>query len=175
MRSFDENMRSYAAYHQDPRNKASHFVGVPLVTFALFVALGWLRFAEAPVPITGATLFCGAVFVYYLVVDWRIALLQAPVTVLLLFLADVVSHWPWPETLTVFGVAMVGGWIIQLAGHALEGKRPALADNLLQIFNAPLFLTVEVLLALGYRQELRAGLHGTIPGDPAPTCTAPPH
>jgi uncharacterized membrane protein YGL010W len=174
MRSFDENMRSYAAYHQDPRNKATHFFGVPLVTFALFVALGWLRFAEAPIPITGATLFCGAVFVYYLVLDWRVALLQAPFTLLLLFLADVVSQWPWPETLAVFGAAMVGGWIIQLAGHAMEGKRPALADNLLQIFNAPLFLTVEVLQAFGYRRDLRGGLHSTLASGPAPT-SAEPH
>jgi uncharacterized membrane protein YGL010W len=53
----------------------------------------------------------------------------------------------------VFLAAFLGGWAIQLLGHALEGKRPALADNLLQIFNAPLFLTVEVLLLLGYRPE----------------------
>jgi len=60
-------------------------------------------------------------------------------------------------------VAFVAGWIIQLIGHAFEGKRPALADNLLQIFNAPLFLTVEVLLLLGFRRDLR----GPVP-EPTP-------
>ena len=55
------------------------------------------------------------------------------------------------------------GWIFQLAGHAIEGRRPALADNFLQIFNAPLFLTAEVLFLLGFRNDLReaAGMsHG---------------
>jgi uncharacterized membrane protein YGL010W len=159
MPSFDEQVRSYAAYHQDGRNKATHFVGVPLVTIALFIALGWMRFAEGPVPVTGATLFFASVFVYYMFLDWHIAMFQAPVSLLLLYLADLMSQWPWPESLAAFAVTFVGGWIIQLAGHALEGKRPALTDNLLQIFNAPLFLTVEVMMALGFRAELRRTLH----------------
>src|SRR5262245_711920 len=158
MKSLDEQVLSYATYHRDPRNKLTHFFGVPLVTFALFVLLGWLRIVEEPVPVTGATVFWLSVMVYYLALDWRVALLQAPTSLLLLALADVVSRWPWPESLAVFVGTFVGGWIIQLVGHGIEGKRPALADNLLQIFNAPLFLVVEVLLALGFRQDLGRAL-----------------
>jgi uncharacterized membrane protein YGL010W len=158
MSSFDDQVRSYAAYHQDGRNKATHFIGVPLVTIALFIALGWLRLVDGPVPITGATLFWAAVFVYYLILDWRIALFQAPTSLLLLFLADIASQWAWPESLAAFFATFVGGWIVQLVGHAIEGKRPALTDNLLQIFNAPLFLTVEVMMALGFRKDLRRSL-----------------
>ena len=44
------------------------------------------------------------------------------------------------------------GQLIQLLGHAFEGRRPALFDNLLQVFNAPLFLTVEVMEYLGVRK-----------------------
>jgi uncharacterized membrane protein YGL010W len=162
MKSLNEQVLSYAAYHHDPRNKATHFIGVPLVTFALFVAFGWLRLVDDPIPVTGATLFWLGVFIYYLALDWRVALLQAPISILLLAGADVVSRWPWPESLAAFAAAFVGGWIIQLAGHAIEGKRPALTDNLLQIFNAPLFLVVEVMMALGYRQELRGALRATV-------------
>ena len=35
MKSLKEQMQSYGAYHKDPRNKLTHFLGVPLVTFAL--------------------------------------------------------------------------------------------------------------------------------------------
>src|SRR5207244_1467794 len=108
MKSLDEQVLSYAAYHRDPRNKLTHFFGVPLVTFALFVLLGWVRIVEEPLPVTGATLFWLTVFVYYLALDWRVALLQAPVSLLLLGLADVVSRWPWPESLAVFAGAFVG-------------------------------------------------------------------
>ena len=43
------------------------------------------------------------------------------------------------------------GWTELLKRSVKE----ALADNILQIFNAPLFLTVEVLFLLGYRNDLR--------------------
>jgi uncharacterized membrane protein YGL010W len=164
MKSLAEQLGAYSAYHRDWRNKLTHFVGVPLVIFALFLFLGWLRFAPAPEdPYTGATLFYLVVFVYYLCLDWRVALLQAPFTLALLVLADRVALWPFAQSLAVFAGAFLGGWVVQLVGHGWEGRRPALADNVLQIFNAPLFLTAEVLFLLGLRPELRAaaGDHGT--------------
>jgi len=158
MKTLKEQMHSYAAYHRDPRNKLAHFVGVPLVTFALLLLLGWFRFAPAPdLPLTAATIFYVVVFVYYLCLDRQVALLQAPFTLALLFLADWVARLPFAESAAVFGATMIGGWAIQLAGHAIEGKRPALADNVMQIFNAPLFLTVEVMFLLGFRKDLAAG------------------
>jgi uncharacterized membrane protein YGL010W len=147
--------------------QSTTFLGVPLVSFALLLGLSWLRFAELPIPITGGTIFFAAVFLYYLFLDWRVALVQAPVTLLLLWGADKVSQWPVLDSVTVFAATFIGGWIIQLAGHAIEGKRPALADNILQIFNAPLFLTVEVMLALGLRKELRPYLHASTATSPA--------
>src|SRR5262249_43909484 len=38
--SLKQQLQAYGAYHRDPRNKLTHFLGVPLVTFALFLALG---------------------------------------------------------------------------------------------------------------------------------------
>jgi uncharacterized membrane protein YGL010W len=160
MKSLQEQLAAYAAYHSDRRNKLTHFFGVPLVTFALFVPMGWFRLVFAPdLPlVSGATIFYLSVFVYYVRLDWGIALLQVPVSVALLFLADRVSLWPAWESLLVFLATFIGGWAIQLLGHALEGRRPALTDNFLQIFNAPLFLTAEVLFLLGLRKELQPAL-----------------
>ena len=165
MNSLAEQLGAYAAYHRDWRNKLTHFVGVPLVTFALFLFLGWLRFAPAPeIPFTGATLFYLVVFLYYLWLDWRVALLQAPFSLALLVVADWVAVWPFGASMAVFAGAFLGGWAVQLAGHGIEGRRPALADNLLQIFNAPLFLTAEVLFLLGFRPELRSAAGGQASG-----------
>jgi uncharacterized membrane protein YGL010W len=156
MTPLKDHLRSYGAYHRDPRNKLTHFVGVPMVTFSLFLALGWFRFVHAPGwPLTAATILYLAVLVYYLRLDWPIALLQAPFTLLLLWLADRAAVLPFRESAAVFLAAFVGGWAVQLFGHAIEGRRPALADNLLQVFNAPLFLTAEVLFLLGLRRDLR--------------------
>jgi uncharacterized membrane protein YGL010W len=56
--------------------------------------------------------------------------------------------WIW------FAILFVGGWILQLVGHVFEGRKPALADNLFQIFVAPIFLAAEVFFALGYKPQL---------------------
>src|SRR6516164_3841805 len=103
MKSLQKQLDAYAAYHHDPRNKLTHFIGVPLVTFSLFVFLGWFRFAEAPkVPLlSGAALFCFGVFLYYLSLDWFVALMQAPFTVALLWLADWTSLRPLAESVLV--------------------------------------------------------------------------
>jgi uncharacterized membrane protein YGL010W len=152
MKTFEQQVLSYAAYHRDARNKLTHFFGVPLVTFSILVPMAWARIAYG---VSGATIFYLAVFLYYLRLDRVIALLQLPFTLTLLALAEMTAALPFMTSLTIFLATFVGGWIIQLIGHYFEGKRPALTDNLLQIFNAPLFLTVEVLFMLGYRAELR--------------------
>ena len=157
MTSLREQLKSYADYHHDPRNKLTHIVGVPLVMFSLLLFLSWFRFTPAgdwPF-LSPATVFCASVFVYYLGLDVPVALLQAPFTVALLWLADRVALWPFGESFGVFAATFVGGSVFQLGGHALEGRRPALTDNFLQIFNAPLFLVVEVLHLLGLRQDLK--------------------
>ncbi len=156
MLTLKQQMQSYGEYHRDPRNKLTHFFGVPLVTFALFIFLGWFRFVHPEVlPITSATLFYLAVTIYYLRLDWAIALIQLPFTLTLLVLADWVASLPsMGLSFSVFLTAFVLGWIIQLVGHAIEGRRPALADNILQVFNAPLFLTVEALAMAGFRKDL---------------------
>jgi uncharacterized membrane protein YGL010W len=155
MTSLKQQIESYGAYHRDPRNKMTHFVGVPLVTFALFLFLSWFRFVPTPdLPITAATIFFLVVFVYYMRLDWSIALCQAPFTLAILWLADRAALLPVKLSVSVFLTTFIAGWIIQLAGHAIEGRRPALADNILQVFNAPLFLTVEVLSLLGLRRDL---------------------
>ncbi len=145
-------MLSYAAYHKDARNKFTHFFGVPLVTFSILLPMSWIKIAYG---VSFASIFYLLVLLYYLRLDRTIAILQLPFTVILLILAGVAADLPFQTSFFIFLATFIGGWIIQLIGHYFEGKRPALADNLMQIFNAPLFLTVEVLFLLGFRRELR--------------------
>jgi uncharacterized membrane protein YGL010W len=100
-------------------------------------------------------LLAAAVLAYYFVLDVPLALAMLAVLVLLLWLAELIAGlgegpgWMW------FGVLFVGGWALQLLGHGFEGRKPALVDNLFQVFVAPLFLAAEVFFALGYKPELR--------------------
>jgi uncharacterized membrane protein YGL010W len=154
VKNLEEEMAFYAAYHQDARNKATHFLGVPLIMLAILVPLSLVRIEAAGFGITAAMLLAGAVLAYYFVLDLALALAMLAVLAALVWLAELISAgapgraWAW------FGALFVGGWILQLLGHAFEGRRPALTDNLFQIFIAPIFLCAEIFFALGYKPRL---------------------
>jgi uncharacterized membrane protein YGL010W len=73
---------------------------------------------------------------------------------LMLWGAEPLSLASLGVSLTWFLLLFVGGWALQLWGHVYEGRKPALADNLFQIFVAPIFLAAEVFFALGYKPQL---------------------
>jgi uncharacterized membrane protein YGL010W len=145
-------MAVYAAYHRSRWNRATHFVGVPAIIFAILIPM-------CRVPLgAGATLahvFLAAVLAYYFLLDVTLAAVTAVVSCSLLYAATLAaasgpaSGWIW------CGAFFVGGWVLQLAGHAIEGRKPALADNLFQILIAPIFLVAELFFALGLKRKLQ--------------------
>lgn len=154
MKSLEEQMSFYAAYHQDARNKLSHFIGVPAIIFGLFIALGWLRVEIGGVTLTAAMLLAAVVMIWYFVLDVPLALAMLVVNGVLIALADLVAVQPIKAGAVWFLVFFGGGWVIQLIGHVFEGRKPALMDNFFQIFVAPIFLAAEVFFALGCKPKL---------------------
>jgi uncharacterized membrane protein YGL010W len=159
MKTLEDQMSFYAAYHQDARNRATHFVGVPAIMLSLFVVLAWARLDLGGVAITGAMLVAGIVLVYYFFLDAPLALALTAFTGALVYAGELIAREPKAVSLIWFVALFVGGWILQLVGHAFEGRKPALTQNLFQIFVAPIFLCAEVFFALGYKPHLRAAVH----------------
>jgi uncharacterized membrane protein YGL010W len=154
VKTLEDQMSFYAAYHQDARNKATHFVGVPMIIISLFIPLAWLRVEVGGFAITGAMVFAAIVLTYYFFLDVPLAIATSAVTIAFLLGADWIARQGALAGWAGFAALFVGGWIIQLVGHAFEGRKPALADNLFQIFVAPIFLAAEVFFALGYKPAL---------------------
>ena len=158
MKSIEEQMSFYAAYHQDARNKATHFIGVPAIMLSLFIPLAWIRIEVGGMTLTAAMLFAAVVLVYYFLLDVPLAAAMLVITGAMVWIGHALADlgaapgWIW------FAVLFVGGWIVQLIGHVYEGRKPALVDNLFQIFIAPLFLAAEVFFALGYKPRLHAAV-----------------
>jgi uncharacterized membrane protein YGL010W len=154
MKTLEDQMGVYAAYHQDARNKATHFLGVPVIVLSLMIPLSWLRFEG----ISAAMLVTAVLLAYYLALDVWLGLAMCVLMGALLWLAQVIADqgallgWAW------FGGLFVGGWILQLVGHVFEGRKPALADNLFQIFVAPIFLCAELFFALGYKPQMHSAV-----------------
>jgi len=153
LKTLDQQMAVYAAYHRNPWNRLTHYVGVPAIVFSILIPMFWVPIGEG---VTLAHAFLAAVLAYYFLLDAPLAIATAVPGGALFYAAKLaagsgyVSGWIW------CGAFFVGGWIFQLVGHAFEGRRPALADNLFQIFIAPIFLVAELFFALGLRRDVRA-------------------
>jgi len=151
MKTLDQQMAIYAAYHRNRWNKLTHFIGVPAIIFSILIPMSWVSIGG---DLTLAHVFVGAVLAYYFLLDVPLAVATTVAIGALLYAAKlaagtgVVSGWIW------FGIFFVGGWIFQLVGHVFEGRKPALADNLFQIFVAPIFLVAEVFFALGLKRDV---------------------
>jgi uncharacterized membrane protein YGL010W len=158
MKSLEDQMAVYAAYHQDARNKATHFVGVPVIVLALLIPLAWPRVELAGATITAAMLIAAVLVAYYLVLDVALGLAMLALMAALVGLGHQIAALGTLPAWSSFAVLFVGGWILQLVGHVFEGRRPALADNLFQIFVAPIFLAAEVFFVLGYKPGLHAAV-----------------
>jgi uncharacterized membrane protein YGL010W len=169
VKKLEDQMAFYAAYHQDARNKATHFIGVPLIMLSLFIPLAWLSIDIGGVTITAAMVLVAIVLAYYFVLDLPLGLAMLVVNALLLWAGDRIAALGTAQGWAWFGVLFVGGWILQLVGHVFEGRKPALADNLFQIFVAPIFLAAEVFFALGYKPELKKRIEVSSTARTAPT------
>src|SRR5919198_2215214 len=154
MKSLEEQMAAYSAYHQDARNKATHFAGVPVIILALFIALAWARIG----PVSAGMVLAGVLVLYYLVLDVPLGLGMLLVFAALLWAGERIAALGALQAWIWFAVLFIGGWCLQLIGHLYEGRRPALVDNLFQIFVAPIFLCAEVFFALGYKPRLHAAV-----------------
>lgn len=167
---FVEQMAMYSAYHRDRRNRATHFIGIPAIVLSILVVLAWLPVG----PVNAALLFLLVVLVLYLWLDWRVAMptivFYAAVYALAAWIAglDRVAAW------TIVAALFIGGWVFQLIGHAFEGRRPALLDNLFQALVAPMFLTAETMFALGLRRGLETEMEARWPKYRFGTATAEP-
>ena len=154
MKTLEDQMSFYAAYHQDARNKATHFVGVPMIVFSLMIPLGWLRTDIGGFPLSAALVVTSILLLYYLVLDVPLGLAMGAVFAVMLWGAEPLSQAPFMASLAWFAMLFAAGWALQLWGHVYEGRKPALVDNLFQIFVAPIFLAAEVFFALGYKPRL---------------------
>jgi uncharacterized membrane protein YGL010W len=156
---FFEQLAMYMAYHRDRRNQATHHVGVPLIVFALLVAL-----SRASIFQMGDTAFTGATVLLLLMALLYVSAVPLVGVCTLIFygalylLAGEVADAQPVAVWSVAASAFIGGWIIQFVGHVFEGRRPAFTDNIVQILMAPPFLIAEMLFARGYATDLKQAL-----------------
>jgi uncharacterized membrane protein YGL010W len=157
MRNATELLSRYAEYHRDRRNIATHLVGVPMIVFGVGVLLARPAFMLVGIALSPAWLLFAATAAWYLTRGHLVvgAAVSAVVGVLLV-LAHGVAYGNTASWLTWGLGAFVVGWVIQFIGHYYEGRKPAFVDDLAGLLVGPMFVTTEVLFALGLCQPLHA-------------------
>jgi uncharacterized membrane protein YGL010W len=156
---FVRQLASYAAVHRDSRNKATHFVGIPVIVFSLLLALALWRIPLAGMVVSGALVVTALALLGWIALDIGVGLAMAIAMVPLWLAAEwLAAQLGASGTWIAFIALFVGGWILQLLGHHYEGRRPALVDNIFQAFVGPMFLVAETMVCLGWRRDLHAAM-----------------
>lgn len=137
MSRVDRLLSDYAFYHQTRGNLVCHAFGIPLITYAILALLLLLRLPSTP--ITTAEILIALSFVYYLTLDFRLAISMLLAAGSLDLAARYMHHTP------VAIAAFIVGWIFQAIGHAVYEKRsPAFLRNLVHLLIGPIFLLNEL-------------------------------
>jgi uncharacterized membrane protein YGL010W len=156
MRSIEENLTQYAAYHRDQRNIATHFVGVPMIVFAIILALATVAFPVGELAVTLAAVCAIASCLYYWTLDRIFGVTMALVLFAMCAAAsEITSRVGVGASLAWAAGIFVVGWAIQFLGHKYEGLKPAFFDDAKQLLIGPLFVCAEAFFLLGARPGLR--------------------
>ncbi|MCU7648464.1 DUF962 domain-containing protein [Pseudomonas piscis] len=155
MKSLVDHLSQYAAYHRDPRNIASHFIGIPMIVVAVAVLLSRPAWPVAGLMLSPALLLALFAAVYYLRLELRLGLLMSVLMGLSVWAGQALAQ---QSTLLwlASGVGMfVVGWVIQFVGHYYEGRKPAFVDDISGLIIGPLFVVAELAFLLGLRHDLK--------------------
>jgi len=156
LKSVEQNLTQYAAYHRDRRNIATHFAGIPMIVFAGILALATIAFPLGIVTLTAAAVLSIALVAYYLVLDRALGMAMA----IALFLmcagaSEVTARLSTGATLGTALIVFVAGWALQFLGHKYEGMKPAFFDDARQLLIGPLFVCAEAFFFFGARPAVR--------------------
>ncbi|MBX3234265.1 MAG: DUF962 domain-containing protein [Labilithrix sp.] len=159
MKSITEHLSTYATYHRDRRNIATHFVGIPTIYVASVALLSRPVLAVVGgVAVSPATIVAAGVIAFYLSLERRFGAVMSLLTVLSLWAGAGIASLGTAAWLATSLGLFVFGWVFQLVGHHYEGRKPAFVDDLIGLLVGPLFVVAEVAFALGLRSELRAAI-----------------
>ena len=130
-KSLRQWLTEYTKSHQNPDNKAIHYLCVPVIFLSIFAMLYKL---SAP--------FLGVVSALVLLFYMRLSLQLAAFMAVFMVLCLAVSLMPvgLPFWLGVFGAA----WVGQFIGHKIEGMKPSFFEDLQFLLIGPAWVAMSV-------------------------------
>ncbi len=162
MKTLTERLSQYAAYHRDRRNIATHFVGIPMISFAAAVLLARPHWQAGGLALSPAVAVTLAAVIFYLALDLRYGLTMLVLMGLSLTGATWLAGQSTGVWLTTGLGLFIAGWVVQFIGHYFEGRKPAFVDDLVGLLVGPLFVVAEAGFALGLRDPVRRAIEANV-------------
>jgi len=142
MKTLETWLSEYGESHQNPLNKAIHWVCIPLIFFSV---VGFLYLIELPFEVTSglklnmAMVAVLLVTLYYMVLSktlWIGMMLFAAACIAVCYQITISALPLGWISLVVFVLA----WIVQFYGHNVEGKKPSFIKDLQFLMIGPAWL-----------------------------------
>jgi len=131
---YQSSLDDYAVFHRDPRNKVTHYIGIPAIVFSIVLFLRLIQFGRVgSIPLDGAIVVMLPICIFYLLLNLGTGFGMTLILVLMYRLSF--SLGP-----TIGIVLFVGGWALQFLGHYYEGKKPAFFKNGVHLLIGPLWI-----------------------------------
>jgi len=147
MRDVHQWFDSYGGDHHDARNRAIHWVCVPLILWCVIAAL-W----AVPVPTAFARpgLWAGVAMFLAWLFYWRLSRVIGLGMLAVFVVFGWIAHLAYAalgglHLLMLAGALFVIAWIGQFIGHALEGRRPSFFTDLAYLLIGPAWLLGKLL------------------------------
>lgn len=160
MRTVEEQLSNYKSVHFNKRNIETHFVGIPLIVWAVTVLLSLNTFtielAGKTITYTPAIVLLTITVLYYFKLHIKLALGMLLYMAVNLYLASLVSAME--NALWIAVATFVVGWVIQFIGHIYEKAKPAFMDDIMGLIIGPLFLMAEVYFMFGLAKKLDSAI-----------------
>ena len=155
MRSATTWFDMYAESHQNPVNKAIHWLCIPLILVATLGLIQSIPHPFAAVPyLDWGAVFMAIAMVFYATLSWTIV-----VGMLLVGVASLaVNHAMLAAGLPLLHISIgvwVGAWIVQFVGHKIEGAKPSFLEDVQFLLVGPAWLLQFVYRKVGIPVETR--------------------
>lgn len=140
MRKLDHLLNQYGETHQNPVNKAIHWVCVPLIMWSALAAM-WILSPLA------TCIFIALALFYYARMSVAMALGMFAMAALMIIPVPLLGEKaPW-----IAAAVFVLAWIGQFVGHAIEGRKPKFLQDLQFLLIGPAWLLRFVYRGIGIR------------------------
>lgn len=159
MKTIHELFDEYGESHQNEKNKAIHFVCVPLIFFSiigLLSALPSISLYKILPPFLESFAHFGTLLVlfgliFYVRLSVPIALGMFLVSVICLFSIKIMNEMNLAPLWLVSLVIFIAAWIGQFYGHKIEGKKPSFLKDLQFLLVGPAWILGFIYRKMGIK------------------------